>query len=145
MFLKKHWKNLALLGFRWLTKSIEIIKLYERSFSRILVFLYSYVLYKICLFGSNKIVSKIKWLVRKFYISKFVKRNLAWSTYVMLDRPECQYFLLNLAAGYTKSICLCLIVGAGGWRGVGWGRGGSNCKFWKENLASSLNYYERMT
>ena len=58
----------------------------------------------------------------------------------MLDRPECQYFLLNLAAGYTKSIRLCLIVGAGGEGG-----GGSNCKFWKENLASSLNYYERMT
>ena len=34
MFLKMHWKNSARLGFRWLTKSIETIKLYKRSFSR---------------------------------------------------------------------------------------------------------------
>ena len=31
-----------------------------------------------------------------------------------LVRPECQYVLSNLAAGYTRSIFLYLIVGAGG-------------------------------
>ena len=34
MFLKMHYKNSTRLGFRWLTKSVEIIKLYKRSFSR---------------------------------------------------------------------------------------------------------------
>ena len=34
MFLKMHRKNSTRLGFRWLTKSIETIKLYKRSFCR---------------------------------------------------------------------------------------------------------------
>ena len=75
-----------------------------------------------CLFWSKETVGKIKWLVRKLYISKSVIRILAWPTYMMLVRTECQYVLSNLAAGYTRSILLCLIVGR------------SNCKFLEKNL-----------
>ena len=42
---------------------------------------------------------------------------------MMLVKPEYQYVLSNLAAGYTKRILLCLIVGGE----VGGGR--SNYKF----------------
>ena len=34
MFLKMHWKNSTRVGFRWLMKSIEPIKLCKRSFCR---------------------------------------------------------------------------------------------------------------
>ena len=34
MFLKIHWKNSTRLGFRWLMKSIETIKLFKSSFCR---------------------------------------------------------------------------------------------------------------
>ena len=34
MFLKMHWKNSTRLGFRWLTKSIETIKFYNRRSCR---------------------------------------------------------------------------------------------------------------
>ena len=59
---------------------------------------------------------------QKFFFSKSVKRILTWSTYMMLSKPEWQYFLSNLAAGYARIIILCLIVG------------GSNYKFWGKKL-----------
>ena len=34
MFLKMHWKNSMRPVFKWLTKLLEIIKLYKRSFCR---------------------------------------------------------------------------------------------------------------
>ena len=50
---------------------------------------------------------------------------MAWPTYMMLVRPECQYVLSNLAAGYTRNILLYLTVGE---------EGGSNYKIWEKTF-----------
>ena len=88
-------------------KSIKFYVVKQKKLKQLHYSLFSILVYKMCFSSSNKNVSKIKWLVRKSYLSKSVKRILGWLIFLLYKvRSECQYILSNLAAGYTTSTLL---------------------------------------
>ena len=63
-------------------KSINFYVVRQKNLEQLYFSLLSILAYKMCLFSRKKNFSKIKWLVRKFYISKSVKRILAWPIFL---------------------------------------------------------------
>ena len=71
MIFKIHWKNSTHLSFRWLTKSIETMKLYKRSFYRC---------YSLCFYTSLFLVNEIGIIWSSRTTPEFINYQL-WTSY----------------------------------------------------------------